>query len=64
MKKIIGNFYWTERGIGYRVDSYSKARRYNKIAAIVAICIVFGILAACVYMFGFHPNLESTINEV
>lgn len=41
MRKLIGNLYWTNRGFGYRVDSYDKARRYNRIALVmVALALV------------------------
>jgi ABC-type nitrate/sulfonate/bicarbonate transport system permease component len=45
MKKLIGNLYWTKYGLGYRVDSPAKAKRYNRILVGVVVGALLGIVA-------------------
>jgi ABC-type nitrate/sulfonate/bicarbonate transport system permease component len=44
MKKIVGNLYWTGRGIGYQVSSVRKARRLNITLIGVLVLGILGIL--------------------
>jgi|LakMenEpi03Aug12_release.lakeMendotaPanAssembly.Ray.scaffolds.fasta_scaffold31297_9 hypothetical protein len=53
MKRLIGNFYWTKNGLGYRVDSQAKANRYNKILGLSSLLVVLAILGLLAVLLGF-----------
>lgn len=47
-RRLIGNLYWTSRGLGYRVDSPEKARRYNTILVSVVGVAILAVVAVLV----------------